>query len=163
MVTLPMTLSVANHALETAPFMHFAPPFIASQREHLETSDHVYGLAIASPTLSIKNHPWKVHGQSHVTRFFRFLEFYIQWNISWTASHIWLDTSDFVHGGRVNHQPCGRGQDQVSNSTFWTYKTSRHQVVGVLEWSTNSSTVSLCITHTTVEHVVAEWNYVGRL
>jgi len=58
---------------------------------HLETSDYVYGLAIASPTLSMKNHPWKGVGQSYVTRVKNF-----------TPSEIFLgrlrlDTSNVVY------------------------------------------------------------------
>ena len=42
-------------------FLHFAPPFIASKRVHIETSNllGLYRLSIASCTLPMKNHPWK--------------------------------------------------------------------------------------------------------
>ena len=45
-------------------FVHFAPPFIASQRVNLETS-----VLVASPTLPMKNLPWKGRGQCQVTHF----------------------------------------------------------------------------------------------
>jgi len=61
----------------------------------------------------------------------------------------------------------GRGQGHVGNFYIVDLeKTSPQQVVGVQVLSTNSSTVSLWITPTTVKRVVAECTsllYVGRL
>jgi len=65
MVALPMTLS----APKPPHFLYFAPPFIASQRVNLETSNLVHWLSTASRTLPMKNLPWKGRGQGQLTRF----------------------------------------------------------------------------------------------
>jgi len=51
-------------------FVHFAPPFIASQRVNLETSNLVHWFTIASPTPPIRNLPWKARGHGHVSNFY---------------------------------------------------------------------------------------------
>jgi len=66
MVTLRMT----PNCPKPPHFLHFAPPFIASQRVNLETSNLVHWFTITSPTLPMKNLPWKGRGQGHVSNFY---------------------------------------------------------------------------------------------
>jgi len=60
---------VPPNRLKQPHFLYFAPPFIASQRVNLETSNLAHWLNIASPTLPIKNLPWKGRGQGQLTHF----------------------------------------------------------------------------------------------
>jgi len=50
--------------------VHFAPPFIASQRVNLEFPNLVHLFTIPSPTLPMRNLPWKGRGQGHVSNFY---------------------------------------------------------------------------------------------
>ena len=52
-------------------FLYFAPPFIASQRVNPEASNLVHRRTIASPTLPMKNLPWKGRSHGQLIRFYR--------------------------------------------------------------------------------------------
>jgi len=114
-VALPMTLS----APKPPHFLHFAPPFIASQQVNLETSNLVHWLTIASPTMQMKNLPRKGRGQGQLTRFTPHC------NFSTTAN---AKDSNFVHRSVMRSvilvmSECslsGRGQGHVSNFCTWT-------------------------------------------
>ena len=54
---------VIHKSPQLPQFVHFAPPLIASQRVNLETSYLVHWFTIASPTLPIRNLPWKGRGR----------------------------------------------------------------------------------------------------
>ena len=68
-------------------FLYFAPPFIDSQRVNLETSNLVHWFTTASPTLPIKNLPWKGRGrgQPNFTPHVK------------SPQRLMLETSNFVH------------------------------------------------------------------
>jgi len=61
-------------------------------KRHPETSNLVYKLTIASPTLPTKHHPWKGRGHGHMTRF----RIFHPWNI-WNIRRLMPETSNFVH------------------------------------------------------------------
>ena len=69
MVALPMTLS-APQPPQTTPFSAFCTAIHCFITGNLETSNLVHWFTIASPTLSIKNLPWKGRGQGHVNNFY---------------------------------------------------------------------------------------------
>jgi len=127
-------------------FVHFAPPFIASQRVNLETSNLVHWFTIASPTCR-----WKIFPERGVVRVRRpVLEFYTPCYISATAN-----ARDFEFCTRVGHvmseySISGRGQGHVSNFyivDLENFATASRRDTGDIH---NSSVVGLFMTPETM-------------
>ena len=111
-------------------FLHFAPPFM--------TSNLVHWLTIASPTLPMKNIPWKGRGQGQANRFYNFTPRVI------SPQRLMLQTSNFVHGSAMRSlslvmNECslsGRGQGHVTNFCIVDFKKFRHSKLSVYRWYT---------------------------